>query len=31
MNASDSLKKVSDERGELPIEILKIILIGEKK
>ncbi len=31
MAASDSLKKVSDERGELPIEILKIILIGEKK
>ena len=31
MAASDSLKKVSEERGELPIEILKVILVGEKK
>ncbi len=31
MKPGDSLKKVSDERGELPIEVLKVILIGEKK
>lgn len=31
MNAGDSLKKVSEERGELPIEILKAILIGERR
>lgn len=31
MHAADTLKKVSDERGELPIEILKIILSGEKR
>jgi hypothetical protein len=31
MKSGDSLKKVSDERGELPIEILKVILVGEKK
>lgn len=31
MASNDSLKKVSDERGELPIEILKIMLVGEKK
>ena len=31
MTAGDTLKKVADERSELPIEILKIILIGEKK
>ncbi len=31
MAASDTLKKISDDRGELPIEILKVILVGEKK
>ncbi len=31
MASGDTLKKVADERSELPIEILKIILIGEKK
>jgi hypothetical protein len=31
MAANDTLKMVSDERGELPLEILKIILVGEKK
>lgn len=31
MAAGDSLKKISEERGELPIEILKVILIGEKR
>ena len=31
MTAGDTLKKVADERSELPIEVLKIILIGEKK
>ncbi len=30
MGSGDSLKKVSDEKGELPIEILKAILVGEK-
>ena len=30
MGSGDSLKKVADEKGELPIEILKAILIGEK-
>lgn len=31
MASGDTLKKVADERSELPIEVLKIILIGEKK
>lgn len=31
MTSKDTLKKVSEERGELPIEILKIMLVGEKK
>ncbi len=31
MTANDTLKKVGEERGELPIEILKIILAGEKR
>ena len=30
MGSGDTLKKVADEKGELPIEILKIILVGEK-
>lgn len=31
MTADDTLKKIADERSEMPIEILKIILVGEKK
>jgi hypothetical protein len=31
MASGDTLKKIADERSELPIEVLKIILIGEKK
>jgi len=31
MAADDTLKKIADERSEMPIEILKIILVGEKK
>lgn len=31
MTAGDTLKKIADERSEMPIEILKIILVGEKK
>lgn len=31
MASGDTLKKVADERSELPIEVLKVILIGEKK
>lgn len=31
MAPDDTLKKVADEKGELPIEVLKIILVGEKK
>lgn len=31
MASGDTLKKVADERSELPIEVLKIILTGEKK
>jgi len=27
----DTLKKIAEERGELPIEVLKIILVGEKR
>lgn len=30
MVSGDTLKKVADEKGELPIEILKVILVGEK-
>lgn len=31
MKPNDTLKKVSDERGELPIEILKFILVDEQR
>jgi succinate dehydrogenase hydrophobic anchor subunit len=29
MASSDTLKKISEERGELPIDVLKVILVGE--
>lgn len=31
MAPDDTLKKVAEDRGELPIEVLKVILVGEKR
>ena len=30
MKPNDNLKKAGEEVGELPLEILKIVLVGEK-